>query len=70
MTAQPSAPRCRKKILPSLKARWDESMPVGNEGGGVVGVAAGESEAAQALNREKPLECWVVPCTEVDAIAC
>ena len=37
-----------QKILPSLKARWDESMPVGNEGGGVV-VAAGESEAAQAL---------------------
>lgn len=37
-----------EKILPSLRARWDESMPVGNEGGGVV-VAAGDSEAAQAL---------------------
>ena len=35
-------------ILPHLKARWDESMPVGNEGGGVV-IAAGDSEAAQAL---------------------
>ena len=35
-------------ILPHLKARWDESMPVGNEGGGVV-VAAGDSPAAQAL---------------------
>ena len=30
-----------EKILPSLRARWDESMPVGNEGGGVV-VAAGD----------------------------
>ena len=37
-----------EKILPALKARWDESMPVGNEGGGVV-VAAGDSDAAQAL---------------------
>ena len=35
-------------ILPHLKARWDESMPVGNEGGGVV-VAAGDSPEAQAL---------------------
>lgn len=36
------------KVLPSLAARFDESMTVGNEGGGVV-VAAGSSPAAQAL---------------------
>ncbi len=36
------------KILPALKARWDEAMPVGNEGGGVV-IAAGSSAEAQAL---------------------
>jgi len=35
-------------ILPHLKARWDQSMPVGNEGGGVV-IAAGDSPEAQAL---------------------
>ena len=35
-------------ILPHLKARWDESMPVGNEAGGVV-IAAGDSPEAQAL---------------------
>lgn len=34
--------------LSALAARFDIAMPVGNEGGGVV-VAAGESEAAQAL---------------------
>ena len=36
------------KILPALKARFDEAMPVGNEGAGVV-VAAGSSDEAQAL---------------------
>lgn len=36
------------KILPALKARFDEAMPVGNEGAGVV-VAAGSSAEAQAL---------------------
>ncbi len=35
-------------VLRGLKARLDDSMPVGNEGGGVV-VAAGTSDAAQAL---------------------
>jgi NADPH:quinone reductase len=35
-------------VHPTLKARFDESMPCGNEGGGVV-VAAGSSDAAQAL---------------------
>ena len=35
-------------ILKALKARVDQSMPVGNEGGGVV-VAAGESELAQSM---------------------
>jgi len=35
-------------ILKGLKARLDQSLPVGNEGGGVV-VAAGESELAQSL---------------------
>jgi NADPH:quinone reductase-like Zn-dependent oxidoreductase len=34
--------------LPFLKARLDESMPVGNEGAGTV-IKAGSSEAAQAL---------------------
>ncbi len=34
--------------LRALKARLDEPMPVGNEGGGVV-IAAGSSDAAQAL---------------------
>ena len=36
------------KMMKSLQARVGESMPVGNEAGGVV-VAAGESDAAQAL---------------------
>ena len=36
------------KILPALKARFDEAMPVGNEGAGVV-IAAGSSAEAQAL---------------------
>jgi NADPH2:quinone reductase len=35
-------------ILPHLSARFDEAMPVGNEGSGVV-VAAGASAEAQAL---------------------
>ncbi len=35
-------------MLRSMTARLDESMPVGNEGGGVV-IAAGSSDAAQAL---------------------
>jgi NADPH:quinone reductase len=35
-------------MMAAMAGRVDESMPVGNEGGGVV-VAAGESEAAQAL---------------------
>lgn len=35
-------------ILKGLAARLDQSLPVGNEGGGVV-VAAGESELAQSL---------------------
>ena len=35
-------------MLRSMAARLDESMPVGNEGGGVI-VAAGSSDAAQAL---------------------
>ena len=37
-----------ENFIPALKARLGESMPVGNEGGGVV-VQAGSSEAAQAL---------------------
>lgn len=37
-----------EQILPHLGARFDQSMPVGNEGGGVV-VAAGSGGAAQAL---------------------
>ena len=36
------------EVLRSLKARFDQSLPVGNEGAGVV-VAAGSSAAAQAL---------------------
>ena len=35
-------------ILPHLSARFDEAMPVGNEGSGIV-VAAGASPEAQAL---------------------
>ena len=35
-------------ILPHLSARFDEAMPVGNEGSGVV-IAAGDSPEAQAL---------------------
>ncbi|WP_432728233.1 zinc-binding dehydrogenase [Variovorax sp. W6] len=37
-----------ERVLPAMKARLDESMPVGNEGAGVV-VKAGSSPAAQAL---------------------
>ena len=37
-----------EQFLKAMKARLDESMPVGNEGAGVV-VAAGEDPAAQAL---------------------
>ena len=36
------------KILPGLKARFDQALPVGNEGAGTV-VAAGDSELAQSL---------------------
>lgn len=36
------------QFLPALKARLDQSMPVGNEGAGVV-IAAGSDPAAQAL---------------------
>jgi NADPH:quinone reductase-like Zn-dependent oxidoreductase len=36
-------------LLPSMAARLDEAMPVGNEGAGTV-VKAGSSDAAQALN--------------------
>ena len=35
-------------ILAALRGRLDQSLPVGNEGGGVV-IAAGEAEEAQAL---------------------
>jgi len=37
-----------EQVLPGLAARLDESMPVGNEGAGVV-VKAGSSPQAQAL---------------------
>jgi NADPH2:quinone reductase len=40
--------RVPEAVMPGLKTRWDESMPVGNEGAGVV-VRAGASPAAQAL---------------------
>jgi hypothetical protein len=36
------------ELMKSVAARLDQAMPVGNEGAGIV-VAAGESEAAQAL---------------------
>ena len=36
------------KLMKAMAARVDQSMPVGNEGAGVV-VAAGDSPAAQAL---------------------
>lgn len=36
------------QVLPALKARLDQAMPVGNEGAGVV-IAAGSDPAAQAL---------------------
>lgn len=36
------------ELMPMVAARLDQAMPVGNEGAGIV-VAAGESEAAQAL---------------------
>lgn len=40
--------RVPERALPALAARLDQSMPVGNEGAGVV-IAAGRSAAAQAL---------------------
>src|SRR5207302_7418587 len=40
--------RVPEQVLAALAARLDESMPVGNEGAGVV-VKAGSSPAAQAL---------------------
>ncbi|MEH6712041.1 MAG: zinc-binding dehydrogenase [Paraglaciecola polaris] len=42
-----SAP-VHKGMLPRIKSRLDQTLPIGNEGAGVV-VAAGESEQAQAL---------------------
>ncbi|ARU06018.1 NADH oxidase [Comamonas serinivorans] len=40
--------RVPEKVVPGLKARWDQSLPVGNEGAGTV-VRAGSSPQAQAL---------------------
>jgi len=37
-----------EQILPRIKSRLDQTLPIGNEGAGVV-VAAGDSKAAQAL---------------------
>ena len=37
-----------EQFMPAMKARIGESLPVGNEGGGVV-IAAGSSDAAQAM---------------------
>lgn len=37
-----------EKLMPSVAARLDQSLPVGNEGAGIV-VGAGASDAAQAL---------------------
>jgi NADPH:quinone reductase-like Zn-dependent oxidoreductase len=37
-----------ERVLAAQKGRWNTAMPVGNEGGGTV-VAAGASDAAQAL---------------------
>jgi len=37
-----------ERVLAGQKGRWNQPMPVGNEGGGTV-VAAGSSDAAQAL---------------------
>ena len=45
---QSSRPRCREPPCPSIAARLDQAMPVGNEGAGTV-IKAGSSEAAQAL---------------------
>ncbi|WP_395338498.1 zinc-binding dehydrogenase [Ningiella sp. W23] len=42
-----SAP-VHKGLLPRIKSRLDMSLPIGNEGAGTV-IAAGESDAAQAL---------------------
>jgi NADPH:quinone reductase-like Zn-dependent oxidoreductase len=42
-----SAP-VHKSMLPRIKSRLDQCLPIGNEGAGKV-VAAGESEAAQAM---------------------
>jgi NADPH2:quinone reductase len=45
------------KAMPSMAARLDQSMPVGNEGAGVV-VAAGSSDAAQALLGKTVAMLW------------
>jgi NADPH2:quinone reductase len=37
-----------EQFMPAMKARIGESLPVGNEGGGVI-IAAGSSDAAQAM---------------------
>jgi NADPH2:quinone reductase len=37
-----------EQFMPAMKARVGESLPVGNEGGGVI-IAAGSSDAAQAM---------------------
>jgi NADPH:quinone reductase-like Zn-dependent oxidoreductase len=42
-----SAP-VHEQILPRIKSRLDQTLPIGNEGAGVV-IAAGDSAAAQAL---------------------
>lgn len=65
-----------QRYMPAMAARVDESMPVGNEGAGVV-IEAGASDAAQALlgkavavlggamyaqyRRTKTAECLVLP---------
>lgn len=45
------------KAMPAMAARLDQSMPVGNEGAGVV-VAAGSSDAAQALLGKTVAMLW------------
>ena len=50
MTTQAISAEVPAGILPHLKARWDESMPVGNEAGGVV-IAAGDGEAQALLGK-------------------
>ena len=63
-------------VLPMLKARFDEAMPVGNEGSGIV-VAAGSSAEAQALLGKKLLVFWAgqcipstEPCTPASVWSC